>query len=548
MQITRRNFMIYGLATAISQDKTSLLSKREIDQLIKALQKANAQGIPGYIQSLKELGPLLEFDRKYLEKYGFANAPKVFINPDFQYRPFVYDDSRAAPIAKDDKYMDILFDLYREIRLLDADLRNYSSQYGNPDDLLPDLDLLAQNPLLRRTFIIDSSGRTVNIGSAHDLVSFIQTVAISDVEAANSDMASFALYDYFALVDSLRKSAPQMISPLKDASSVGGTLEELLSGLVPNYRDASPVLVVYADEKDFEEKTGQKGTAAFHRPFTDTLETYGKERFVNIFELSHEVGHVLARNQEGGIADRIRSLYRTISAMYTLIVERQNAMEMLAMLKKEKNPQKIAEMNDEIRTRLTGIRRITGLLNLQALASKIEQLSEFFGSAHGDFLDETAAYLFQDIVLTHFAHASPQIGAMMLQYRDLRSTGQDREHYGAYMLARELRKKHNGDSLTAFREIAYLADREKIEAYIKKIEEYNDEKFGSKNTGIFARLETLRKRIDIGEKVRNLSEEWRLHQRESAYAAVANQRILQTQSKVADLFAQYAKLTMRAPN
>jgi len=555
MSITRRNLMISGLmpfAAALGQDKPSRLSKREIDQLTRALRKANGQDIPAYIRSLKELEPVLEFDKRYLEKYGFTTVPKVFINPDFQYRSFTYDDSRAAPIVKNEKYMDNLFNLYREIRLLVEDLRNYSFQNGDVNGLLPDLDLLVQNPALKRTFTIDLNGKKVNISSAQDLISFIHSVAIHDVEAADSDFVAFARYDYFALVDALRKSAPKMALPLKDASSVGKTLEELLEGVVRNYKDASPVLVVYPDEKEFEAKTGQKGAAAFHRPFSDTVETYGKERFVHMFELPHEVGHVLARNQEESIADRIRSEYRSISTMYGLVVERQKAIEMLAKLKKEKNPQEIADLNDKIEISLTYIRSITRMLNLQALAqalaSRFKNLLEFFGSAHSDFLDETSAYLFQDIVLTNFAQSNPRIGTLMLQYRDAHSMEQDAEHHGAYMLARELKKKHNGDSLAAFREIAYLIDEGKIEAYRKKIQQYNDERFSSVTVGPLARLDQLRKRIDVNESIGHLIEEWRLHEGDSDYTSAARQRILVTQKRVADLFGQYINLTIRAPS
>ena len=91
-----------------------------------------------------------------------------------------------------------------------------------------------------------------------------------------------------------------------------------------------------------------------------------------------------------------------------------------------------------------------------------------------DQLEEASAYLFQDIAITEYARDNPKLGKLLLQLRDWHTNNpHEKLHWAGYRFAEELKEIHNGDALSAFKELAYLRDEEKIKKFAEMLKPHN---------------------------------------------------------------------------
>lgn len=501
----RREFLkagVFGLAWLAAADvgaegpkaprsKREKVVERSPEELLqlKNLLDPQVPSIQVELANIEEaLRKIEQFEKRYVEKYGSAENPKLTLNERYVFKRAEYDPPETLEIKKDAKYFERILQLYK----LSSILSHLSlEEMENIDELFPDVKKhLAQLSEKEKIFVSEkvdentseSTFGTQEIKSVKDFLRLQAHLAEIEVkELRHVPFTVWNLADYHKFAYEFEKEFPEYARYETDVRQVKKILDSHLAAILEGYPERWLEVVIMENRKDFLALSGvTEQTGAFHSAMDDKIVTYRKKLYEHIESLLHESGHVVARNSETNVIiyqEELQTMRAIDQDMLRLI---RACLEIIEKLLSGPPPVSARKLFDDLNKNLEEYR----LLNVGARKEIIEQSAArkdvvdrmVFqkGSPHTQ-LDETGAYLFQDVVLSDIAAKNPRLGTMLLKIRDYHAwvVTQDVDHFGAYKLAEELKMKYRGDSLKALKEIMYLKDEEKIEHYQKTIADYN---------------------------------------------------------------------------
>lgn len=503
--VTRREFLkagVFGLAwlaaaevgaegSKAPRSKKEKVVERSSEELLqlKNLLDPQVPSIQAELANIEDaLRKIEQFEKRYVEKYGSAENPKLTLHERYTFKRAEYNLPETLEIKKDAKYFERILQLYKLSSILS---HLPFEEMEHIDELFPDVKKhLAQLSEKEKIFVSEkvdeNTGEatfgTQEIKSVKDFLRLQAHLAeIEMKELRHVPFTVWSLADYHKFAYEFEKEFPEYARYETDVRQVKKILDPHLAAILEGYPERWPEVVIMGSRKDFLALPGvTENTGAFHSEMDDKIVMYREKLYEQIENLSHESGHVVARNGEISLIAYQKELRSMRAIDQDMLILVRACLENIEKLLSGLSPALAQKLTGDLNKNLEKYR----LLNMGARKEIIEQSAArkdvvdrmVFqkGSPHTQ-LDETGAYLFQDVVLSDIAAKNPRLGTMLLKIRDYHAwvVTQDVDHFGAYKLAEELKMKYRGDSLKALKEIMYLKDEEKIERYQETIADYN---------------------------------------------------------------------------
>ncbi|MBS3176099.1 hypothetical protein J4457_02580 [Candidatus Woesearchaeota archaeon] len=536
---------ILGVRDATAEE----FSPERIKKLINSLEKSIEKDRLSIDEVRKKTEESFTFRKKYLLKYGTSEKPVLGIRDDYTFEPIEYEPFPFVQVNKDQEYLDLLAQMAELTNIIRVDDLRLFQFLGLKDykklSFAPLEELIGEESFQREHYF--KPGEAWVVDSPTRLVAFLETV--SNEELYNFDEPHYNFLNncaYRALLTRIQQADPELQKTIGDTSKVAALLAPYARKVIAGHDTAWPTLVVHPDNETFlASSTGIPDNAvAFHNVVADTIETFAKPGYEHLFDLSHEYGHPIGRTSENAKLSSINKLEECITYAEKCITDKREIVDRLKLLQKESDPAKKKELEQEIERELFTIRLRAFADNLGVTSKTLSSLDEKTEENIHNQLDEAVAYLTQDILFQEYARANPAIGRLLLQYRDFHtSVIAEVSHYGAFALAKELKAKHQEDSVAALQEIVQVSDEAQIKVYENKIRSYNEQISRDMLLGIdFGRMgasDNVRAAID--RNLDALKMEWEEKRDDPEHLVQAKTRFLENQKRLVDLYKRFMK-------